>query len=171
MNPDRKAVLSLLSLPRNLNGNFLSVLASFGKLGTGKRAILVAFLVFAIPLVALALTFTTIDVPGSRNTAPQGINARGDIIGFSTDNTTSRAHGFLLSHETFTEVNIPGFLQTAPRAMNDRGDIVGQVDNVTPTSTRGFLLEKDGTVTLVDFPGAPITGVFGINNAGQMVGN
>src|SRR5439155_445823 len=44
----------------------------------GKRATLVALLVLGIPLVALALTFTTIDVPGSRNTAPQGINARGD---------------------------------------------------------------------------------------------
>jgi len=72
----------------------------------GKRAILVALLIIGIPLVALAFTFTTIDVPGSRNTAPQGINARGDIVGFSTDNTTNTAHGFLLSkHGTFTEVN------------------------------------------------------------------
>src|SRR5438309_8087970 len=88
----------------------------------GKRATLVALLVLGIPLVALALTFTTIDVPGSRNTAPQGVNARGDIVGFSTDNTTNRAHGFLLSDGTFTEVNFPGFLQTAPRGINDRSE-------------------------------------------------
>src|SRR5467141_252247 len=83
----------------------------------GKRATLVALLVLGIPLVALALSFTTIDVPGSRNTAPQGINARGDIVGFSTNNTTNRAHGFLLSDGTFTEVNFPGFVQTAPRGI------------------------------------------------------
>src|SRR6266513_1708904 len=129
----------------------------------GKRAILVALLlallVLGLPSVALAQTITTIDVPGSRNTAPQGINARGDIVGFSTDNTTNRAHGFLLSDGTFTEVNHPDFLQTAPRGINDRGDIVGQVANGPANSTRGFLLKK-GTFTLVEFPGALITGVF-----------
>src|SRR5437899_11165052 len=95
----------------------------------GKRAILVALLIIGIPLVALAFTFTTIDVPGSRNTAPQGINARGDIVGFSTDNTTNTGHGFLLSKDgTFTEVNFHGFLQTAPRGIKVRGDIGGRSD-------------------------------------------
>src|SRR3989442_13483536 len=125
----------------------------------GKRAILVALLVLGIPLVALALTFTAIDVPGSRNTAPQGINARGDIVGFSTDNSTGRAHGFLLSAGTFTDINFPGFLQTAPRRINDRGDIVGQVDHrplTGPTSTSGVLL-KERSVTQIGFTGARFT--------------
>src|SRR5712664_2232495 len=126
----------------------------------GKRAILVALVILGIPLVALALTITTIDVPGSRNTAPEGINARGDIVGFSTDNNTGAAHGFLISKESFTAVDFPGFLQTAPRGINDRGDIVGEVDNgplTGPTSTSGFLL-KHGTFTLIDFPGSMFTG-------------
>jgi len=138
-----------------------------------KKAILVAVVVLVgIPLVALAYTFTTIDVPGAILTAPGGINARGDIVGFYNDSTNT-AHGFRLSQGTFTTVDFPGFLQTAARSTNNRDDIVGQVDNgpiTGPISTSGFLL-KHGEFTKIDFPGANFTGVFGINDPEQMVGN
>ena len=42
-----------------------------------------------------ASTITTIDVPGADFTAGQGINARGDFVGFYSDATSS--HGFVLS--------------------------------------------------------------------------
>src|SRR5438309_6449503 len=50
------------------------------------------------------------------------------------------------------------------------GDIVGQCDDGPPLTTHGFLL-RHGEFQTIDFPGAAITGVFGINNQGDMVGN
>ena len=40
------------------------------------------------------------------------------------------------------------------------------------TNAHGFLLDKgvEGPFTPIDFPGAPRTGAFGINDRGQIVG-
>ena len=38
-----------------------------------------------LPAAALALTFTTIDVPGASYTAASGINSAGQIVGVYTD--------------------------------------------------------------------------------------
>ena len=36
--------------------------------------------------------------------------------------------------------------------------------------THGFLLDTSGSFTTIDVPGSTSTGVFGINNSGQIVG-
>src|ERR1041384_3788692 len=55
---------------------------------------------FAMPTGALALTFTTIDVPGASSTLPNFINPQGDIVGLYSAGGTD--HGFLLHQGTFT---------------------------------------------------------------------
>ncbi len=107
----------------------------------------------------------TVDVPG-RNvayTAPQGIDDRGDIVGFWGD--TDGVDHFYRQHDgVVTNLDLPG----APRGVNARGDIVGEID--LPDRPEGFLAAKDGTVTLLDYPGVAGTITFGINAPGEIVG-
>src|SRR5713226_3819973 len=57
-------------------------------------ALVIAFALLVMPTGALALTFTTIDVPGAAFTEAAGINPQGDIVGFYIAGTAN--HGFLL---------------------------------------------------------------------------
>jgi hypothetical protein len=61
-------------------------------------------------------TFTTIAIPGATFTAANGINSRGEIMGFGG------AHGFLLRNGTFMsiDVDLPGALpgNTFPNGIN-----------------------------------------------------
>src|SRR4051794_29265388 len=49
-----------------------------------------------------AFTFTTINVPGAIQTNANGINSRGQIVGFYTDASSGRQHGFLDDNGTLT---------------------------------------------------------------------
>jgi probable HAF family extracellular repeat protein len=96
--------------------------------------------------------FTTIDYPGAAATQAQGINARGDIVGFYT--TAGVTHGFLLSEGNFTTTDFPGASATFPYGINDRGDTVGSY--VIAGVTHGFLL-SGGNFTTIDLHGATST--------------
>ena len=101
-----------------------------------------------------------INVPDAQLTEATGINDAGDVVGdwFRAD---SVAHGFLLSNGVYTVFG------------NDLGafDInnLGQIVGCYALCSRGFLREPDGTITSIDVPGATVTQVRGINDAGQMV--
>ena len=56
-------------------------------------ALVIVFALLVMPTGALALTFTTIDVPGAAFTEAAGINPRGDIVGRYFAGGTF--HGFL----------------------------------------------------------------------------
>ena len=56
--------------------------------------------------LAQTFTFTTFDVPGAVLTIAQGINARGDIVGFYNDAGLKR-HGFLMRDGVFTTIDNP----------------------------------------------------------------
>ncbi len=71
--------------------------------------------------------FRTIDVPGSINTFPLGMDPQGDILG-----TSFEVPAFLLSHGTVTTIDVPGSSFTVPYAINPQRDIVGlyfDIDN------------------------------------------
>jgi probable HAF family extracellular repeat protein len=70
-------------------------------------------------------------------TQPNGINARGDIVGFYT-NADGIAHGFLLSGGTFTTVDVPGVIQL--RGISASGVIVGSYR--AAGVTHGFVLQQ-----------------------------
>jgi uncharacterized membrane protein len=115
--------------------------------------------------------FTDLMVPGSGFTSAAGINARGDIVGYcGPDFTFSSNHGFLYSHGEYVmfDVSFAGATSTSAQAINDRGDVAGAyADDVS--SRRGFL-KTGSSFTRVDFPGAMMTNINGINNKRQMVG-
>jgi uncharacterized membrane protein len=100
-------------------------------------------------------------------TYPQGINNRGQIVGFAQ--LLGGPQGFL--RET------GGAMQTLPaspantgsvaNSINDRDEIVGSYSD--GRNTHGFLL-RNGTFTTIDFPGVSITVCTGINNSGLITG-
>src|SRR2546421_43211 len=116
-----------------------------------------AFTVLATSPGALALTFTTIDVPGATRTAPFDINNRGQIVGDYVD-AGGTSHGFLLDKGTFTTIDPPGSVFTQAIGINAAGRIVGDFE--LPGQHHGFLLDK-GTFTLIDSPDPP-TGTYSL---------
>jgi uncharacterized membrane protein len=111
--------------------------------------------------------FVRLDLHGASVTSPNGINARGEIVGGYHD-SGGVTHGFLLRQGVVSTIDFPNALLTGARAINARGDIVGRI--VGPSGDEhGFLL-RDGNFTQIDYPGASMTTARGINNAGDITG-
>lgn len=96
-----------------------------------RRSLLPAVLSLSVLLSTLATahaatyTFTTIDVPGSIQTNANGINSRGQIVGFYTDASSGTSHGFLDDNGTVTTLDFPGAINNAAFGINKDGKIVG----------------------------------------------
>jgi len=104
---------------------------------------------------ARALTFTTIDFPGSVLSNAQGINANGEIVGFYTD-AAGRNHGFLRSGGQYRSIDFPNARSTQARGVGPAGDIVGSYqrqDESGAVPVHGFLLRQSGSIHEVDYPG------------------
>jgi uncharacterized membrane protein len=117
------------------------------------------------------VTFTTFDFPGASATFGATLNDHGDVVGTYTDDS-GKNHGFLLSGGSFTSIDVPDARFTNAIAINDKGQIVGEYRS-QDGGFHGFLLDKGVFTTIDHGPGTGLfasSGVFGINNAGQMVG-
>jgi probable HAF family extracellular repeat protein len=115
-----------------------------------------------------AFSFTQIDVPGATDTLAYGINDAEQVVGTFHDNTGS--HAFLDTGGRYTTIVVPGApLITTAQNINNVGQIVGIFGN--SFVQHGFL-DTGGSFTQIDVPGATttITGAYGINDAGQIVG-
>ena len=120
--------------------------------------------------------FTRIDFPGSFRTHADGINRRGDIVGWYA-RVAGEFHGFLLSRGEFTSIDVPGAMGTKAIGINRRNEIVGFYCLVTPPAcgkdqknAHGFLF-SDGELTTIDVPGALATEAYKINARGQILGS
>ena len=102
---------------------------------------------------AQPLSFTTIDVPGASTSMPQGINARGDIVGWYVAGGVT--HGFLLSGGTFATLDVPNAIDTQARGIGPNGEIVGtyRLTGERSPAFRGFHRTPDGTITPAHYPG------------------
>jgi probable HAF family extracellular repeat protein len=130
-------------------------------------------------------SFATIDVPNAfpGSSSASGINDAGQIVGDYTD--ASGRHGFLYSNGSFTAIDDPNAfpgplgLGTVATGINNAGQIVGfYYDRVLlpgggATSRPHGLLYSGGSFTTIDVSNAIASSimVFGINDAGQIVGN
>ena len=118
-------------------------------------------------------TLTTIDFPGAGMTTPSSINNVGQIAGtFRYPGATGYIHGFVESNGVFTIVDEPGFVDaylngTIINGINDSGDMVGWI--VKGSGGCSFIYHE-GSFTCFSVPGALFTYAYGINNAGQIVG-
>jgi hypothetical protein len=106
--------------------------------------------------------------------------------GTNTELTGISTNGLIVGR--YTSGNIMGFVQTAagkfqvlpdlnglpvePLGINSSDVIVGgdEVSILAGITTDGFILEPGGTYQIVDYPGAFITTLNGINNTGVAVG-
>jgi hypothetical protein len=97
-------------------------------------------------------------------------NVKGDIAG-TYESQDGAFHAFYRKNaknpklETLTPF---GQIRAKVVDINDRGDVLGMVYDGVPHAS-GFL-RRDGVYTLVDFPGAFETHVYGMNNRGDVVG-
>ncbi len=119
--------------------------------------------------------FTDVAFPGAGDTAIFGINANGDLTGgWDSGLSATTESGFVFSKgkDQFTSFDapFPGVYATQPDDINSTGDIAGQYTDYITYLPHGFLKVGDA-ITSIDYPGAAYTTAWGINSAGQMVGN
>jgi probable HAF family extracellular repeat protein len=108
--------------------------------------------------------------PGQGQTIALGINARGDIVGWTGPGYWMERHGFLRKDGDCTTFDVPNSWGTIAVKINARGQIVGwYYDPNAGGSRRGFLLEEGQFTTLVP-PGAVESPAFAINARGEIVG-
>jgi uncharacterized membrane protein len=122
--------------------------------------------------------FTRINFPKSVRTHADGINPRGDIVGWYA-RVLGEFHGYLRTKNgKFIRIDVPDAMATKAIGINPRGDIVGFYCLVTsacppgpnePKNAHGFLL-SERELTTIDFPGAVETYAFKINRRGQILG-
>lgn len=99
-------------------------------------------------------SYTSFDVPGALLTVAQGINARGDIVGYYNDAAFVR-HGFVLRDGTFSTIDYPGAAGTDARGIGPAGDVVGGywLPGEPPVNIHGYKLTKHHEFERVDYPG------------------
>jgi probable HAF family extracellular repeat protein len=116
--------------------------------------------------------FTQVDFPGSAHSGILGVNEGGDFTGSYDLGDINTAIGYFTRHQHFISFEVPGSaaMNTAPHGINDAGQVAGSFnDGTDPNLVHSFLLNK-GEFTTIDYPGASVTAVFGMNERGDMVG-
>jgi probable HAF family extracellular repeat protein len=127
------------------------------------------------------LTVTFPGVPGLPVTWLAGINNAGQIVGGYSefDETiadTRGVHGFLFDDDEFTQIDFPVPMPrvhkpvTFATDINDKGDIVGGYNDDDEFETRRGYVLRDGAFNKFDVPRSATTDLFGVNNAGEIVG-
>jgi hypothetical protein len=115
--------------------------------------------------------FTQVDYPGSVDTAADGINARGDWVG-EWDNGNYPGHGAIRTRQgEFISFDVPvaGAYYTQFNDINANEKMIGIYFDASGAE-HGFL-QVGSRFASIDYPGAALTSVWGINSAGQIVGN
>lgn len=146
---------------------------------------------FAAGFIYDPTTNTFTDIVPSFFTLPQGINARGDVVGsalfieaLATPDPCGSApratYGWLRTADgSVTYFNVNG-LPTRARGISDSGTVVGFVTDTATFEIKGFVTELDGTqcqtITIADedllqFPGAINTFPSDITNSGKITGS
>ena len=117
-------------------------------------------------------SFTLFTIRGAFDTIVEGINDAGDFVGYSFDDL-SKVTPFVSIAGNVTTFTIPGVNIVYAESINNLGQIVGTyVDPANTTITHGFLRNADGTLVYpLDFPGAHITALHGINDSGIIAGS
>ncbi len=117
---------------------------------------------------ATTKTVITLDVPGASFTTASGINNNGHIVGSFDDIHHATTHGWRFVNGVFTTIDAPCGESTNIEDIND----AGQMAVACFTGDGGtFSYAFDGmTFTPLEVPGAFVTQVSRLNNAGQFVG-
>ena len=113
--------------------------------------------------------YQTVDYPGMAHNYAFGINNQGQIVGsFSPVMPRGPYHASLRDGTTWSQYDFPGN-ETDGRAINALGHIAGIYNAGYGTPDHGFLKVGEN-YTSIDYPGATLTYVFGLNDAGYLSG-
>jgi hypothetical protein len=134
---------------------------------------------------------TTIDPPGSNNTATQSINTHSEIAGYYAD-AANGLRGFVRhADRIYPKFDVPGAIPSAgkgtlPMSVNSHREIVGYFHTGANNGIHGFVRDKDGSFTKFDPPGSitdstahldeegyilrPATAALSINENGEITG-
>src|SRR5262249_16857030 len=118
------------------------------------------------------ITPIVLNVNNSGVVHPTGINKWGTIVGYYGPDMPS-SHGFKrLSNGTTHILDFPGSVPgwTIPVGINDLGTVVGTYRDKLTDLHHGFIFHNGQWATL-DYPNASDTLLFGITNAGQIIGS
>lgn len=112
-------------------------------------------------------------LPGGKNSLASGINASGQIIGFS-ETKSGMAHAFLWDEGRMRDLGTLGGMRSVALAINDRGQIVGESDirakNGDGTAVRHAFLWEEGRMIDLGTLGGKRSTASAINNRKQIVG-
>jgi uncharacterized membrane protein len=110
--------------------------------------------------------FTDIPGPaGAKNSAANGINDKGVIVGSYQDSKGS--HGFRLTGSTYKTLNVPGATATFAAGINNKGHIVLYWQDKMDNSESSIWNGK--TYKTIDVPGATNTMAMDLDNADDVV--
>ncbi|HTT53738.1 MAG TPA: hypothetical protein VMH35_20270 [Streptosporangiaceae bacterium] len=117
--------------------------------------------------------FRRLHIPGAMSSTASGINNRGDIVGFLT-NQRGKTEGFLRTPRgTVIEFRIPRASSTMAFGINDFGEVAGTFMKGSGSNAKsfGFTWRPGRGFTVVNDPlGSGATTLNGINDAGDLVG-
>src|SRR5260370_14003125 len=114
--------------------------------------------------------FKNLAFPGAIRTSPEGINAKGQVVGIYIDKSGS-SHGFELKGTTYASVDVPGSILTYAYSINQSGVIVGGYYD--GARYHGFMLQGTHFTTIDYQPAAGNAAgsvATNINDKGQVVG-
>ena len=114
-------------------------------------------------------TYTQFDFPGASGTSCTSINNSGEVVGNYQDGNNI-THGYIKIGATPTSFDVKGATYTDARAVNDHGVAAGWWMDANNVS-HGFLRARSGKITVINYPDATQTELFGINDAGEISGS
>lgn len=112
--------------------------------------------------------FTSFDVPGCRVPQIQGVDDKGDVVGYCLGQT-GPGFEFTPALGALVPIGPSGAEQARPTGINNEGQIVGTYI-AADTSFHGFVF-TGGTYVPFDPQGSTFTECGGVNSAGQFVGD
>jgi probable HAF family extracellular repeat protein len=113
--------------------------------------------------------YQSVSYPGTGHTELYGINDLGIIVGWNG------ANGFVDDNYNFSDLAFVSptigceFYASFPYGINDGEQIAGSCIDIPTVKWRGFIVDH-GKLKEIAYPGAANTYVYGINNAGAVVG-
>ena len=128
-------------------------------------AVLAALLLLAAAGRTMAITYSTIDYPGSFETDAFGISGKNIVGAYYTD-SVHPSHGFEFDGSTWTTLDEPLATNGATLVLGISGNnIFGSYNTDLAYSTSHGFLYDGKTWTTLDFPGSTVNQVVGMSGA------
>jgi probable HAF family extracellular repeat protein len=118
-------------------------------------------------------------LPGDASSWATGINDREQVVGlsgncvspnFNAPGATVPQHGVIWENGTVANLGNLGGTTTFPWAINSKGQVVGQATLADDMTLHTFLWQKGVITDLGVVPGDSVSGAFGLNDRGDVVG-